>query len=266
VNRNTGLTLLEVMISVLVLGLGLTAVAGLFPIAGAVQRATYDDMVSLQMGDTVEAMVRSRGFSIVDLVDPFNPLGLLTNKVAPVPAKVLDGKTATPTLVEWGLQDRCYPASMGGDPAYANRAYYWVPLVRRVNLTDWQVFIFVLKKEQGVDYGSHSGIGVANPNDPSTVPVVRSLVALTVLNGNQVTLVDLNDPLQVADPSAYFDVGDLVLDSDGVVHRVLDVSGPFLTLDGVVSPLVSEIWFAQRAANTSPTRRILPFAGGVVLK
>src|ERR1043166_1033600 len=79
VQRNHGLTMLEVMIAVMVLGLGLTAVAGLFPIAGTIQRRTYDDMVTSQMGDSVQSTVQGRGFSEVDLLSLYpNPPALIT--------------------------------------------------------------------------------------------------------------------------------------------------------------------------------------------
>ena len=286
--RNTGLTLLEVMVAVLVLGLGLTAVAGLFPIAGTIQRRTYDDMAASQMGDSVTSMLRSRGFSSVDLTTvPNTPQGLsylasLSGyKVVPVPPAVIDGQKSVPvdtTLLEWGLKDRCYPTSMGNDPAYTNRPYYWVPLARKVNATDWQLFVFVLKKEQGFDYGSHTTgtlvSPVANPDDPSSVPVVRSVLVGQVVN-NQVTIIDPTGAM--LNPSAYFDIGDQVLDSEGIVHKVMSISGNWMSLDPpptatLASPLplvaayVGQLWYGERTAYGSPTRRILTLGDGVVVK
>ena len=120
-SRNAGLTLLEVMIAVLILGIGLVGVAGLFPVAGAVQRRTYDDVVARQVSDSVQDLVERRGFNAVDLVDPLNPMALLGYKVQPVPAKVLQGESSTTlTITRWALADRCYPSAMGGDPQCIN--------------------------------------------------------------------------------------------------------------------------------------------------
>ena len=291
-----GMTLVEVMIALLILGSGLSAIASLFPIAGTLQRRTYDSVVVRQVSDSVTDLVDARGFNAPDLIttEPGQLGKMLTNQVYACPSSVLNSNDPTPSLTKWGLVDRAYPTAMGNDPEVDDRSYYWVPLVRRANTVDWHVYIFVLKKEPGADYGNH--IGSANPSDPNSVPrVVSQLVATTeVINesdpkgkgkglisdlgwGNNDDEIDaILDTqgfgtessivvLQLTNP---FQVGDLVLDSQGVVHRVLETYGLAIRVDGYVSPLVTELWYAPRApgVSESPTRKILSFGTGVVLK
>jgi len=279
--RQLGLTLLETLIAVLFLGVGLISIASLFPVAGTIQRRTYDDVVARQVSDSVNDLVHARGFHVADLIDLSRPLDLLSFEVRPFPAKTLNADTALPAVIRWGLADRCYPTAMSGDGDFNDRSYYWVPLVRRVNnLLDWHIYIFVLKKEQGVIYGDHSGS--ANPSDPPQVPMVRSIVVAPLSVGGAVGeliggLLGGNTPgaisttesnrLVLPNASAYFDIGDKVLDSQGVTHTILDVDATGLTVDGYVSPLVTRLWYSPRPpGGESPTRQILTFGNGVVLK
>ena len=275
--RRHGLTLLEVMISVLMLGTGLVAIASLFPVAGTIQRSTYDDVVLQQVSDSVSDAIDSRGFDPIDLVAG-DPLALLDFQVHPMPQRILDGKDATPTFKKWGLADRCYPTAVGGDPEATNRSYYWIPLMRRVNLIDWQIYVFIVTKDEGQTYGSHTG--AANAKDPVEVPIVTSVEAanlgigspntpnpLGLLNGNGNAYGQESSTLLVLNASSRFQIGDLVLDSLGVAHTVIDVKDNNVKLDGYVSPLVTKLWYSPHPSRgQSPTRRILTFGSGVIFK
>src|SRR5688572_11021121 len=155
--RQRGLTLLEVMIAMMMLASGLVAIASLFPVAGTIQRRTYDDVVVNQVSDSVDDIVTTRGFNWVDLLvddppdvtnprppdlsDPTQRAQILVNDagslpylrphVRPLPARALDGDpdpSTHPVSTEWGMADRCYPSAMGGDDDYNERSYYWVPV------------------------------------------------------------------------------------------------------------------------------------------
>ena len=91
-------SLVEVMFSILILGVGLVAVASLFPIAGTIQRATVEDVTAMQVARNAESAVAARGISGplgLDLMpDPF-PTGtrftpLLGGVVQPLPLRILD--------------------------------------------------------------------------------------------------------------------------------------------------------------------------------
>jgi hypothetical protein len=281
--RRPGLTMIETMIATLMLGVGLVAIASLFPVAGSIQRKTYDAVVVRQVSDSVSGLVEARGFSALDMVDVLNPLDLLSFQVRPMPQKVLDASHPIPAILRWGLADRCYPSAMSGDPACTNRGYYWVPLVRRVNLVDWHIYVFILKREEGVTYSDRAG--AANAFDPDKVPAVRSVpvVNLGAVDelGNSTGLGDLvgsvtgpltgggslANRLLVVNAPDHFQPGDLVLDSQGVPHTVIEVEENSVTVDGLVSPLVTELWYAPRPPGVEcPTRKILIFGNGVVLQ
>lgn len=159
VSRGRGFTLLEVMFAIMILGVGLIAVAAIFPVSGTMQKATFDEVVGQQMTDSIQAMLNERG-----LVKESDLVGVAGGTVQPVPAALIDETYEPATYeIEWPLAMRCFPGKLDvdndlvpneanpkpkdEDPTFVNRDYYWVPLVRYdATAAEWEVYVFVMKK------------------------------------------------------------------------------------------------------------------------
>lgn len=237
------------MFSILILGTGLVAVASLFPVAGTIQRNTYDDVLAQQIGESATAMLRARGFSPLDFIS------LIPDEtVRALPRTILDNISGN-AVTEWEPIDRGYPSGHGGAH---DKSFYWVPLIR----TDLAhgapgslVFIFVLRREEGVHH-NHAITNlldpdVANPDDPPVMPAIRYVGV--VPDGKNPSILHLASALE-------FDEGDVILDDLGVIHQVVEViDSTTIRVSGLVTTGtggVDKIWYATRGAR-SPTHLIL---------
>lgn len=144
-------TLLEVMFAILLLGVGLVAVAGIFPIAGSIQRDTVDQTLAQSVATSAEAVLMEKGITAADLTLSVPNFYLLA--AAKIPER-----------------DRCYPyfedADGNGTPnepsnsrgldedhtftsaaaSSIKRQMYWCPVFYKNTLTNnWQVFVFVMR-------------------------------------------------------------------------------------------------------------------------
>jgi prepilin-type N-terminal cleavage/methylation domain-containing protein len=177
-----GFTLLEVMFSILILGIGLVAVAGLFPIAGALQRDTIDQAVGQSLAISVNAFLRGKGVSGTTLN------GFIVDNA------VHDLTNAQLDALGLSLRERCFPSNFDGDkdgvyntsaaddPTFVARQFYWRPLFRKDTNNNWQVFVFIMKR---VPNGGEPTIaindGVTNAGD---VVVATDGTVFTVTNDN----------------------------------------------------------------------------------
>ncbi|QNN23931.1 type II secretion system protein [Planctomycetales bacterium ZRK34] len=148
-----GFTLLEIMFAIMILGVGLIAVAAIFPVSGAMQKSAFDDVVGQQLVDNIQALVDARGLANeADLSTANN------GNVNFMPSELLDDTNDPSITIEWPVSMRCIPSQLdfngnlkynesNEDPDFLNRDYYWVPLVRKdLDSLEWEVYIFVLKK------------------------------------------------------------------------------------------------------------------------
>ncbi|MDX1565774.1 MAG: prepilin-type N-terminal cleavage/methylation domain-containing protein, partial [Phycisphaeraceae bacterium] len=65
--RRRGYTLLEIMFSILILGVGMVAVASMFPVAARLQFNTLNDVRSQQAATNIVTMVQAKGFPTTTL-------------------------------------------------------------------------------------------------------------------------------------------------------------------------------------------------------
>lgn len=264
-----GFSLTELMFSILILGLGLIAVAGLFPVAGTMQKATYDDMVALQFADTARSAIETRGFSQVDLAvgtgfNPANPGD--PSAVSGLPNYVLDpggplGLVPEVLSVPWHLVDRCYPSPLGppNNPNLNGVSFIWVPLIKRkpfnaaYPLGEYEIYVFILRVSE--NYRAPSG--GANSGDPAGFPRVVSTSAQPQANSNV---------FQVTNAKTLFDTGDAILDSVGHIYTVIEVQADTVRVDRVVDTAANAIWHGHRGGlSNSPTKKIMVFSNSVVV-
>lgn len=149
------------MFSVMILGVGLIALSSLFPVASAVQKSTFDELMAQQLTTAVDATLRARGVSKADLIaTPSYNDGAVHRLPDPTASPYTQG-----TNIPWILNDRSYPASKPRTYSYGgalgnaeNRDFYWEIFFRRDSTTgDWQIFVIVMKR-------------VPNPAAPAVPP------------------------------------------------------------------------------------------------
>lgn len=272
--------MLEVLFALMILGVGLIAVASIFPVATVLQRQTIDDIYSQQAGESIKASVRARGFSEAQLEAGINPSDF---DVQPMPEGVLsDPDTNDPLVTDqaagpplepipWLLPDRCFPGFLpqSGAPSlpdesddYEERQYYWVPLVQRDEDEDWQFFVFVLRNVETEIFPDDGGT-YANPDDPLAVPRVRQHddIDSVSADGYQITF----NPDNEFHPTRDLDLGTQFLDNHGVVHTVVLISGPIVTVAAPVQETPTSIWYGVRSeSDRISARKILTFGSEVL--
>jgi type II secretory pathway pseudopilin PulG len=133
--------LVELMFSILILGIGLVSIASLFPLASSLQQQTMDQVLAYQAAKNAEFALTTR------YVDPgyLPPAGDAKRDGRVIQ---LNGIGADPygwgtnfDADVWPVLDRSYP---GNEPF--NRRMYWVPLFRwDQGIGDWEVYVFVIK-------------------------------------------------------------------------------------------------------------------------
>jgi len=154
--------LVELMFSILILGVGLVAVASLFPVATALQQETMDDVMMQQVARNARTLLQRRGIDRATFeANALAQNGKATGEVF----KIND---------LWPMEDRSFPTT---EPVN-ERDYYWVPLFRydsngdpAQNL-DWNVYVLILKVVPG--YG---------PSDDNVVRTGRANAGDYVIDG-----------------------------------------------------------------------------------
>lgn len=134
-------SLVELMFSILILGVGLVAVASLFPVASTIQQETMDQVLAMQAARNVEQTLSVPGVWASRGIDG----QWLTNNTPPTSINGAFVQVPAATLnAAWPIEDRRFAST---DPA--NRCFYWTPLFRRTNpnplVNEWEAYIFILK-------------------------------------------------------------------------------------------------------------------------
>jgi len=145
--RAIGFTMLEVMFAIMILGIGLIAISSIFPVAGQMQKSTFDEVMGQQIGLNAMNLINERGLFETAPTDPGN------DQVQQVPQSMLEpggrwplGSRCQPAKIDVN-DDQIFNASAAEDSDFNERAYYWEPLYRKDQTTgEWEVFIIVMKR------------------------------------------------------------------------------------------------------------------------
>ncbi len=147
-----GFTMLEVMFAIMILGVGLIAVASLFPFAGKIQKDTFEEMEVAQVEENVKALVFARGFH----VDDADAIRIASR--FPFPMRSGNSQTVG-TRIKWSVQDMSFPSHRslykGNSTTEFNRRYFWEPVVsiRRSRETgdvaERNLYVFITKQVSG---------------------------------------------------------------------------------------------------------------------
>ena len=284
-----GFTLIEVLMSMFILSIGLIAIASVFPVSAYLQKQTFKAVVSRQVVENVEALLKTKKISIGDLTAglPMIDGGVYDTDcdVHRLPNLILDENVDLAGIgIEWPLTQRCYPladfrAGMNNDdPEALNREFYWVPLVRDADLTPnvqaWEIYVFILKNRRNAAY-TKLGLGAddewairdidtrpsAPPGTDAPVPGVKRLFLSSRVSDN-VFQIPATDPQTERDLVLYpvLQPGDQVLDNTGKVYQVIDVDGMNITVNGTLPPVfgsnqgdLEAIWYGVPADDDDET-------------
>ncbi|MEX2671088.1 MAG: prepilin-type N-terminal cleavage/methylation domain-containing protein [Phycisphaeraceae bacterium] len=273
---NRAFSMLEVLFSLMILGVGLLAVASIFPVATVLQRETVDDIYAQQATESVTAMVLGRGFSREQLSDPTTGVDPIPD-VQPMPQEVLEEASPGLNDINWLLADRCYPGyqpsfDIAGDESFADnhldRLYYWVPLVQWKEDDTWRIYVFILRNATKSDYALtdidlSDDTQFANPTDSIDVPRVRRQGDITsTVNGFEMTFNDVGPHFH---PSRDLDLGTQFLDNHGVIHTVVLISGQTVTVAAPIEQQPDEIWYGMRSSDDRiSARKVLSFGSEVL--
>jgi hypothetical protein len=137
---------------------------------------------------------------------------------------------------------------------------FWVPFIQDAQGDPtspvWVMHLFILKRDSRATYNKSTGTW-ANPGDPNNVPGVVSVGVTGTANGDTT--------FQLASPHS-IQVGDDILDSNGIAYQVREVNGNNVTINGIilVSPNVPDtVWYAppgNGGDGNSPTLQIVTFS------
>jgi type II secretory pathway pseudopilin PulG len=276
-SRIAGFTLLEVMMAMGIFVIGFTMIMAVFPAAILLQKRTIDDVQSRNVAWNARAILNARPLNQANLVGAGGlTAGFDTNQqVHSLPAVMLP-ETGIGALQTWTWSDRSYPADIAEAP---RRRVYWVPMVQDDNPAtsayDWRVFVFVLRRGEGLTYDKPVPADWANPYDPSGlpsgvggIPGVRQLA----LDGTTLSTLEFdNDPDGNEQPD-FVRVGDWVLDSNGVIYTITEVDMTIGSNNVTVAGLIpappaapTSIWIGMPSSDggTSPCQRIILISGVV---
>ena len=261
-----GFTLLEVMMALGIFILGFTMIMAVFPAALLLQKRTIDDVQSRNLGRNVQAVLEGRTIDEADLIASLPATFDTDQQVYPLPSGMLpDDLGAGGPLQEWVLSDRSYPVNIADR---LRRRFFWVPLVQDMDATNtagpgppysWRVFVFVLRRGDGVTYTK--GAGCANPNDPPAVPGVVRLA----VTGHTINMFQFAPNANDTNGDGRADVvriGDWVLDSNGGIYTVSEAGPSDITVNGLIIPQPgppTDIWIGRPAdgGGPSPAQRII---------
>lgn len=295
--RIGGFSLIEVLIAMGIFAVGFIAVAAMFPAAIILQRQTVTDVESQLVARNAKAIVRTKQLTFrpngvdADLrensgASASNPnVGWLTPFHTPHFRN--PGARGSNLHTRWSLSDRSYPSFI--DDAN-DRRYYWVPLIRNSGLKpvkpdgtpaqlakgagDFTVVVFVLKRDQGVDYNlpNLSAYGpnpvIANPPADHNNDAVPKVIGIDVgVSGARFVFDNDFNNDQIPDLVL---PGHSIADNHGVTYFVRDADPQGATIVGGI-PLTDpahgtpKMWFSPppQPGEASPATRVLLLSGVV---
>lgn len=262
--RAAGFTLVEILISLGIFLIGMTAIVSLFPAAAILQRETTQEVLANMAAESGKAIIDANKLTYVPGATPTGDLGGYhgfagTNKTDAVPLRTVMGAVGFDAL--FPASDRSFPTGLVNGANIDNCDLHWVPFIQDLSgdpaSPNWIMRLFIVESDSRATY-LQGNADDANLNDPTSFPKVRFVAVSSIGDGADTTVT--GDTFNLA-AATDIEPSDIVMDSNGNDHVVIEVIGNNITVLNKI-PLFpktpTKLWYAPRAGGTnSPAQRVI---------
>lgn len=258
--RASGFTLVEILISLGIFLIGMTAIVSLFPAAAILQRETTQAVIGDMAAESARAIINANGLiyeppSSGDTgdLDNYHPTAGSSNTDV-VPLQSVMG--TVPFMNRFPAAVRSYPTGLLNGMNVADCDLHWVPFLQDLagdpSNPNWVMRLYLVRSDSRATYPL-GNVNDANPNDANSFPKVRSVDVTFVVNTVNYTFIIAG--------GTDLEAGDTMMDSNGNTHVVTEVNGANVRVLNPI-PLVpatpTKLWYAPRGGSSnSPTERIV---------
>lgn len=196
--KNNGFSLMEVLLSVGILAVGMSFVAGSFSVALYFTTVSTERTTAAVVADEAFAKIRLHG------VDPNMP----SNQ-----------QTVLQDLISINNDEFLYPS----DANAVSRQYYWQGLCRRVGPADVQVTVFVCRiANSTASYRGRNPLNRLIITVSYPMPVFVSVSQPPTVNADELLIIDLN-LTDIINEATFVNDGYTIVDNQtGDIYRVLE--------------------------------------------
>lgn len=260
--RAAGFSLVEILLSLGIFAIGMTAIVSLFPAAAILQRETTQEVISEMAAQSAASIIDAQQLTYSstatsNLDDYYTASGYADTDA--VPLNTVLGSTLFNS--RYPAADRSYPTGSLNGTSIIDCDMHWVPFIQDINgdpsgSQNWVMRLFIVEADSRATYTGNATLD-ANPNDVTTFPKVR-YVGVSGVSGAVFTTASALD----------LDAGDTVMDSNGNSHVIVEVSGTSITVLNSISltpNTPSKLWYAPKlGGSSSPAMRVVTVEVDVV--
>ena len=262
---SAGFSLVEILISLGIFLIGMTAIVSLFPAAAILQRETTEEVISEMAAQSAASIIESQQLSY-----EWSGTASSGNLAFYHTSAASTNSSVEPIVGLYPFTDRSYPTGLVNNSfitnanttddglAIFNCDLFWIPFIQDLNgdpaNPNWVVRLFILNADSRASYS-----GGLNSGDPNRFPRLFSANVSSV-NGK----VFMTSGIASGD----IEPGDTVMDSNGNSHSVVAVGGNSVEVYNSIPRVPNAptlLWYAPpQGSPSSPAQRIVTVEVNVV--
>lgn len=262
--RAAGFSLVEILLSLGIFAIGMTAIVSLFPAAAILQRETTQEVISEMAAQSAASTINAKQLtyewtgtaSTGELMNYYSSAGA-------------SGTDAVSIAGLFTAADRSYPTgvidltALTVDEAIADCDMHWVPFIQDISGDPtnpiWVARLFIVEADSRANYSGTLPTGTdatANGADPATFPrVVSEGASATGAVFTTAAALDIEP-------------GDVVMDNNGNSHVVVNVNNTAVEVLYTIAQVpnnVTTLWYAPKmGGSSSPGMRVVTVEVDVV--